>query len=486
MTKTDVSLKHNKTDQDLLKHESRDKQADMNNVLFQQDQSPLSAIFIGAHADDIEIACGGTVSKLNHLGWQTWVCILTAEADSATAALRREEAIGGATACGVAPERVLFLGARDTQLRSDGPTVGALRKLLLQHGCNPDLVFAHTGGDSHGDHRSAHELVLSAFRKKPILCFAVVNSLVSSAFVPHVFVNVTNYTGHKALALSRHRSQSIRVDMAAISRLAQRYVPDDKSRLFEPFELILQEGAQDLEYLAMSLNDDAFHGFWFPKIRYQGIASLYSDPIHRLAPPRWSQHLEREGYAQLTQAFTRRWHGDHPLREFTASASDAKKALLESHVILSGGPASNVLTQQSMASQENSQFVFIPPKSPDEHWTIHHRLNGQVYAPTYSSDGNEVIEDYGLLTVKRNPWNAGRTLIGCMGLHGYGTKACFQVLSEPQWLAQFFDQEHFQVLLRVLPTEPSIELVAWSVDVVMKTGLSRRFATYRKIRTQAV
>jgi LmbE family N-acetylglucosaminyl deacetylase len=70
----------------------------------------------------------------------------------------------------VPAERVLFLKAPDTQLTCSGETVGALQRLLASHGCNPALVFTHARSDSHGDHRAVRDLILSTFRKKPILC----------------------------------------------------------------------------------------------------------------------------------------------------------------------------------------------------------------------------------------------------------------------------------------------------------------------------
>jgi LmbE family N-acetylglucosaminyl deacetylase len=319
--------------------------------------SKLSAIFIGSHADDIEIACAGTLAKLSAAGWETWVCVLTDEKDPLIAQSRRSEAVQGAGCCGVPAERVLFLGAPDTQLACNGENVGALRRLLGSSGCNPDLVFAHARCDSHGDHRAAHELVLSTFRKKPILCFAVVNSLVSSDFHPHVFVDVSDHVGAKIEALSRHRSQSARIDVASINQLGRRFAAPDDVRQMEPFELILQEGAEELEYLAHSLNDDAFHGFWFPLIHYQGIKNLYSEPVHRTSPPRWRRSLEREGYGELVQAFVRRWKDDHPISEMPATSGEAESALRNLNCILSGGAASNGLTACVFNGQETLRYV---------------------------------------------------------------------------------------------------------------------------------
>src|SRR5215470_17087425 len=127
----------------------------------QQSAKPCSALFIGAHPDDIEIGCGGTLAKMVGLGWDVWVCVLTDEADPSLAHTRRTEAQAGATACGVPLAQVLFLGAPDSHLHCDGETVNALRRLLIEQHCDPDIVITHTYADSHSDHRATHELTRS-------------------------------------------------------------------------------------------------------------------------------------------------------------------------------------------------------------------------------------------------------------------------------------------------------------------------------------
>ena len=230
-------------------------------VVAPQTERPCSALFVGAHPDDIEIGCGGTLARMAGSGWDVWICVLTDEADPGVASTRRAEARAGAAACGVPPAQVLFFGAADAHLHCDGEGVGALRRLLSGAGCDPDLVITHTHADSHADHRAAHELSRSTFRRKPMLCFAVVNSLVSSEFAPRVFVDVSPLVAIKTAALARHETQHERIDHEAIQRLCRAYAGDVELQQVEPFEVMLQEGSEDLSYLALSLNDSAFHDF---------------------------------------------------------------------------------------------------------------------------------------------------------------------------------------------------------------------------------
>ena len=167
----------------------------------------LTALFIACHPDDIEIGAGGTVAHLAAKGWTVWICILTKEQKDDVAAQRRMEALQGAQLLGVAPEHVLFAGFPDGDLQCGRESVGMMRELLKGHHCAPDIVFTHTHSDSHNDHRAAHELTISTFRKKPILCYAVVNSLVLSTFKPSVFIETAAYRVQKEQALAVHLSQ---------------------------------------------------------------------------------------------------------------------------------------------------------------------------------------------------------------------------------------------------------------------------------------
>jgi LmbE family N-acetylglucosaminyl deacetylase len=71
-------------------------------------EASCTALFLGAHPDDIEIGSGSTRAKMAGSGWEVWACILTDEAASDVAKTRRGEARAGAIACGVPPDHVLF------------------------------------------------------------------------------------------------------------------------------------------------------------------------------------------------------------------------------------------------------------------------------------------------------------------------------------------------------------------------------------------
>lgn len=233
-----------------------------------------SALFVGAHPDDIEIACGGTLAKLNDLGWITWICVLTDENDAEVAQLRRKETISSAAVCGVEPQHVLFLGASDSSLECNGSTVATLRRLTLEHDCNPDLIFTHSRADSHNDHRVAHDLVLSSFRKKVILCFAVINSLIESHFMPSIFVDISRYNDVKLLALASHHTQQHRIDLVSIAQFSTAFQNQSESSSCEPFEMMVQYGAGAATQVATALCNRVFNTFWSRLAKTQPVVTL--------------------------------------------------------------------------------------------------------------------------------------------------------------------------------------------------------------------
>ena len=119
----------------------------------------------GAHPDDIEFGCGGTVRKLIEKGWSAvHVCVTSGEAGSSTidratlAATREQEALRAAEVLGA--ERVHFLRAADglTQYSRDHKI--AVINLIRE--VRPEILFVHASSDQFPDHKLIHELVMSA------------------------------------------------------------------------------------------------------------------------------------------------------------------------------------------------------------------------------------------------------------------------------------------------------------------------------------
>jgi len=132
------------------------------------DGSPLSLVVLGAHADDIEIGCGGTILRFAEAGIPlhvTWV-VLSAAGE------RADEARASAAAflAGV-PSDVRIGAFRDAFFPHD-PGVKEFVE-ALKHDIEPDLVLTHTRGDLHQDHRIVCELAWNTFRDHLVLEYEI-------------------------------------------------------------------------------------------------------------------------------------------------------------------------------------------------------------------------------------------------------------------------------------------------------------------------
>jgi LmbE family N-acetylglucosaminyl deacetylase len=131
---------------------------------------PLRVLAIGAHSDDIEIGCGGTLLWLaeRHPDAEMLWVVLSAGGE------RAEEARRSAAdfAAGFASLEVLIGGFRDGFLPYTGEAVKSFFEELKGRP-SPDLILTHQRFDLHQDHRLACELTWNTFRDHLIVEYEV-------------------------------------------------------------------------------------------------------------------------------------------------------------------------------------------------------------------------------------------------------------------------------------------------------------------------
>jgi LmbE family N-acetylglucosaminyl deacetylase len=124
---------------------------------------------IGAHSDDIEIGCGGTVMRLIRDVPDlsvTWA-VMTANGDRVAEAQRSAEAM----LTTVKDHEILLGSFRDGFLPYEGPPVKEYFEGLKR--VQPDLILTHYARDAHQDHRLVSELTWNTFRDHLILEFEI-------------------------------------------------------------------------------------------------------------------------------------------------------------------------------------------------------------------------------------------------------------------------------------------------------------------------
>ncbi len=120
----------------------------------------VDILAFGAHPDDVELGCGGTLSKLISEGKTVAVVDLTQGelGTRGTNLTRSEEAAEGAKIMGVAARENLKM--RDGFLLNTEEHQMQIVKMIRKY--QPEIVFANSIDDRHPDHAKASKLVSDA------------------------------------------------------------------------------------------------------------------------------------------------------------------------------------------------------------------------------------------------------------------------------------------------------------------------------------
>ncbi|MGH9043335.1 MAG: PIG-L deacetylase family protein [Acidimicrobiales bacterium] len=201
--------------------------------LFAPEEAAMGGVlFIAAHPDDIDYACGGTVATLRAAGVEVGYCIATdgeaggfdrsvARAD--VSALRRREQTAAATALGVSD--IAFLGYPDGRLAPDMALRRDMAAVIRRS--RPDVVVVPSPERNwrsiyagHPDHLAAGEAAIAAVYPDARNPFAH-PELIDQGLEPHTVrelwimgppspnlaVDVTERLDQKVAALACHKSQ---------------------------------------------------------------------------------------------------------------------------------------------------------------------------------------------------------------------------------------------------------------------------------------
>lgn len=137
--------------------------------LEKQPNRGLTILCLGAHCDDIEIGCGGTLLHLKaafpRLRFR-WVVL------SASGPRGREAAKAAELFTDGCEKEIVLKEYRDGFLPYSGGNVKDFFEEMKGQ-VNPDLIFTHWRGDAHQDHRLVSELTWNTFRDHLILEYEI-------------------------------------------------------------------------------------------------------------------------------------------------------------------------------------------------------------------------------------------------------------------------------------------------------------------------
>lgn len=173
----------------------------------------MNVLAIGAHPDDLEYGCAGTLIQHAHRGDQVYLMIVTDGDKGGDAELRKREQLEAAKIIGAT--EVFFGGFPDTRFECNRESITHIEEIIKR--CKADTVYTHFGTDTHQDHRAIAQAVVPAARSVPNLIFF--EGLSSQDFIPTVFVDIGRVINQKMAALEAHSSQVHKTNIQNMSIL---------------------------------------------------------------------------------------------------------------------------------------------------------------------------------------------------------------------------------------------------------------------------
>ncbi len=173
-------------------------------VIAELSPNPMNILVIGAHPDDMEIACGGSLAKLCDAGHNIWGLIVSSGEMGGNSPSRLREAKKSAEFLGLSHLEIMDFP--DTKL--DHFILDITKKIeIIADELKPDVVFTHSIHDLHQDHRSVHLATMRACRNlNTILCYESPST--THDFHPNVFIDIEPYIDIKIESIREHEDQN--------------------------------------------------------------------------------------------------------------------------------------------------------------------------------------------------------------------------------------------------------------------------------------
>jgi len=203
----------------------------------------------GAHPDDIELGCGGTLRKHVIEGHDVYLCVLSKGQEAGDPNVREKEQEEAAKRLGA--KELIWGDWIDTKFSVEKESIGFIEKVLTK--IKPYEIYVNYVEDTHQDHRALAQCVLSATRyNKRVLFYEDYTSI---NFQPDIFVDIEDVLDEKLNTIEAFQSQ------------VNRSVPTGPKMLdgvraiaqFRGFQAKIHyaEGFKAVRYLKLDIDDNA-------------------------------------------------------------------------------------------------------------------------------------------------------------------------------------------------------------------------------------
>jgi LmbE family N-acetylglucosaminyl deacetylase len=176
----------------------------------------MKILAVGAHPDDIEFGCYGTLSHYSNLKNSINFILFSSGEKLEKIELREKEAIESAKQINA---KIDFLRFPDTEVKVSSESIDKFRELINE--IKPDTLLVHHPNDNHQDHRATTQICLSTsdfFNK--ILFY---EGPASHNFSPIIYFKIDEHFDKKINALKIFKSQKMRpyLDFESVKGLAR-------------------------------------------------------------------------------------------------------------------------------------------------------------------------------------------------------------------------------------------------------------------------
>lgn len=178
------------------------------------------ALIIGAHPDDPESMCGGTILALKDIGCEV-VCVyftqgeggIRGKSEEEARTIRHQEALNSCALMGVRP---VFMTQIDGRSQVNAAAYDEMKALIDAE--KPDLVITHWPMDQHRDHRHCALCVFDSWRRSghafDLYYAEVMTGNQTLTFNPTTYVDITKFREKKLEAYLCHKSQLLEGNIA--------------------------------------------------------------------------------------------------------------------------------------------------------------------------------------------------------------------------------------------------------------------------------
>lgn len=161
----------------------------------------MNILVLGAHPDDIEYGCGGSLLKFAERNENIYYMILTKGEFGGNPEIRQKEQEKAQKFIGV--KKIYWGGYKDTELPNDRIIITHIDKIINE--VSPDEVYVNYIDDIHQDHRTLARCTLAATRYiKKVFYY---EDYTSHLFEPDIFIDIEDVLEKKQKLIQAFSSQ---------------------------------------------------------------------------------------------------------------------------------------------------------------------------------------------------------------------------------------------------------------------------------------